>query len=291
MSAIDAVAHRASASQEVAREIGLFLAIVALLTAACMSVALSQDVDIGDLEGSSALGQAALYSQAFMPAVAALAARRILTGGFAGLGLRRGAARRYLAVSYAVPVATVAVAYAAVWAGGAGSLDAGEAALAPLALTLGMIPFGALALGEEIGWRGLMAARLLEVTSLPRTALLTGLAWTAFHLPLMLLVPGAVEGVPMGYAVAMFGIGTIALSYPLAWLQLRSGSVWPATVMHAAMNVALYLVADPLTSDADPWLAGESGALLAISTVAAAAIWFRMAGRRRTKKEENDVSH
>jgi uncharacterized protein len=138
-----------------------------------------------------------------------------------------------------------------------------------------------LALGEEIGWRGLLAARLAERMSLGRVALWTGLAWSAFHLPLMLFIPGAVEGVPVGYAVAVFAIGLIALSYPMAWLRVRSRSVWPATLMHAAGNAAIYLVGDPLTRDTGDteWFAGETGFLLAATSVVMALVWWRCATR------------
>jgi hypothetical protein len=96
-------------------------------------------------------------------------------------------------------------------------------------------------------------------------ALCTGLAWTAFHLPLMLLVDGAVEDVSMAYAIAMFGIGTTALSLPLAWLRLRTGSLWAVSLLHAAYNAAMYLVADSLTTDTSDtaWFAGESGVVRA----------------------------
>ena len=98
-------------------------------------------------------------------------------------------------------------------------------------------------------------------------------------------VDGAVEGVPTAYAIAMFAISTIALSLPLAWLRLRTGSVWAASVLHAAYNAALYLVADPLTRDTGdtPWFAGESGAVVTLVTVVAVAVWWRRAGERRTR--------
>jgi membrane protease YdiL (CAAX protease family) len=306
MSAIEHAAARVSAPAPtrttseagLRRELGLFLGLVAVLTAALIGVALAEDVDLGDLDNASPLGQLALFGQAFVPAVAAVVARLASTGGVRGLGLRRGESRRYLTVSYTLPVLATLAAYGVVWATGAGELDPAKLAAegpfsgasegtgalltAALALTLGVVPFTVLALGEEIGWRGLMAARLAERMSLPKVALWTGLAWAAFHLPLMLFIPGAVEGVPTLYAVAVFTIGLVALSYPLAWLRLRAHSVWPATIMHAAGNAAIYLVGDALTRDVGKteWFSGETGLLLCVSSVLVAVGWWRFAGGR-----------
>jgi membrane protease YdiL (CAAX protease family) len=293
--------NRESSNPSVRHELALFLSITAVLTALGVGIAIAEGVDLSDLDHASGLGQLALFSQAFAPGVAALVTRRVTTGSFRGLGLRLGRSRGYLRLSYAVPVGVVAVAYGILWATGAGEVDpgklaadgpfeggseAGAPAAAALGLTLGVVPFLVLALGEEIGWRGLMSDRLSEVTTLPRTALWTGIAWTAFHLPLMLFVAGAVEGVPVAYGVAVFGLSLVALSYPLAWLRQRSRSIWPATLMHAAGNAALYLVADPLTREVaqTPWLGGETGALLPAVTVAAALGWWWFVARAESAR-------
>jgi membrane protease YdiL (CAAX protease family) len=306
MSAIEHAATRVSAPAATPRrthasvrlELGLFLGVVALLSAALIGLVIAEDVDLGDLDNASALGQLALFGQAFVPAIAAVVARLATTGSVGGLGLRRGDSRRYLGVSYLVPVIATLAAYGVVWATGAGELDpaklvadgpfsgaskgTGAALTAALALTVGVVPFTVLALGEEIGWRGLMAPRLAERMSLPRVALWTGIAWSVFHLPLMLFVPGAVDGVPTLYAVAVFAIGLIALSYPLAWLRLRSRSIWPATLMHAAGNAAIYFVGDPLTKDIGKteWFSGETGFLLCVASVLVAIGWWRVATGR-----------
>jgi hypothetical protein len=47
-----------------------------------------------------------------------------------------------------------------------------------------------------------------------------------FHLPLMLLVPGAVApGVPVAWAVAMFVGQCIALAFPLVGLRRSTGTI------------------------------------------------------------------
>jgi membrane protease YdiL (CAAX protease family) len=281
------------------REVGLFLLLTALLEAGLVSIVLAEDVNMTAIDDASALGQAALFGQAFAPAIAALVARLVCTGSVRGLGFGRGRDRRLTALAYLVPIAYTLAAYALLFAVGAGTFDpaglaeegpiadapAGIGALvtAALALTLGMVPLGIMALGEEIGWRGLMTRRLAEVMPVSRVTLWTGLAWSAFHFPLLFLVPGAVEGVPKAWAVVLFTVGLVAISYPMAWLTIRTDSIWPATVMHAAMNAVLYMVADPLTErtgEATDWLAGETGVLLTLTMVAAGAAWWWRTGGR-----------
>ena len=276
----------------VRREITIFLALTAALTAATIAVAVSQGVDVTRLGEAPLVGQIALFGQAFYPGVAAIAARLITAGTLRGLGWGWGATRPYLALGYALPLAYCAVAYGLAWTTGLAGWDPeGLAAGLPvagvpegvasfgaalLALTVGMMPFLVLSLGEEIGWRGLMVPRLAETMTLPRVALYSGLAWASFHVPLMLFIPGAVEGVPVLYAVACFAVTGIALSYPLAWLRLKSRSVWPAVVLHASHNVAVYLVCDPLTADTgnSAFFAGETGVGLALACVSVAALWW-----------------
>ena len=274
------------------REITIFLALTAALTAASIAVAASQGVNVTRLGEASLVGQIALFGQAFYPGIAAVVARLMTAGTLRGLGWGWGSTRRYLALSYALPLAYCAVAYGPAWISGlavwnpeglaAGlplaGVPEGVAALgaALLALTVGMVPFLVLSLGEEIGWRGLMVPRLAETMSLPKVALCSGLAWASFHVPLMVFVPGAIHGVPVPYAVACFAATGIALSYPLAWLRLRARSVWPAVVLHAAHNAAVYLVCDPLTADSGntAFFAGETGAGLSLACASVAALWW-----------------
>ena len=293
--------ERENRKDQVRREIAIFLVLTAALTAASIAVVVSQGVDVTRLGEASLVGQVALFGQAFYPGVAAIAARLVTAGTPRGLGWGWGLTRRYLALSYALPLAYCAVAYGLVWATGLAGWDPeglaaglplsglpeGVAAVgaALLALTVGVVPFLVLSLGEEIGWRGLMVPRLAEVMTLPKVALCSGLAWASFHAPLMLFVPGAVHGVPVPYAVACFAVTGVALSYPLAWLRLRSRSVWPAVILHASHNAAVYLVCDPLTTDAGnaAFFAGETGAGLALAGVCVAVLWWLH--DRRTGRE------
>jgi len=69
----------------------------------------------------------------------------------------------------------------------------------------------------------------------------------------------------------------ISLGVPFAWLRLRSGSVWPAAILHASHNLFVQAFFDRVTVDTGPtrWLTTEFGAALALAIVATAWIFWR----------------
>jgi len=74
-----------------------------------------------------------------------------------------------------------------------------------------------------------------------------------------------------------FTVMVVGLSFPLAWLRLRSGSVWTATLLHASHNSFIQKLFEPMTVDAGPtpWLTGEFGAGLALAAVVVGYLFWR----------------
>jgi membrane protease YdiL (CAAX protease family) len=73
--------------------------------------------------------------------------------------------------------------------------------------------------------------------SFTRTSLVTGLIWAAWHYPVVVAVlPVFIPKLPLAYAVACFSVSVVAISFVHAWLRLRSGSVFPAALLHATSN-------------------------------------------------------
>jgi membrane protease YdiL (CAAX protease family) len=260
------------------RELGIFLTLQTCLTAATTVLALQQGVDVSRIDEAPPLGQAALYLSALWPAVSALAARRVVHGRFrwAGWGLRRAPWSR-LALAWLVALATVLAAGALVVLTGVGGLDLAAGGTLPLlGLTVVVLPYVLLALGEELGWRGLVVTRLAEVAG-PRTVVLaSGLTWSAFHWPMILVLGGTPEGVSPVFAVAAFTTGLTGLAAVLASMQLRWG-IWPVCVAHAVWNATLYQVLEPVVVDegSTAWFSTETGLALAVTSVVAAALWWR----------------
>ena len=96
-------------------------------------------------------------------------------------------------------------------------------------------PLNALAaLGEEAGWRGWLLPRLLPLGLLP-ALLVSGVIWALWHAPLILLGYNY-AGAPGWLALLCMTGLCIPMGAVLAWLRLRSGSVWTAALSHGAFN-------------------------------------------------------
>jgi membrane protease YdiL (CAAX protease family) len=107
-----------------------------------------------------------------------------------------------------------------------------------------IVPVGLLlSFGEEFGWRGYLLPKLMPMGS-RKAVLLLGVIHGAWHWPIIFM--GYEYG--LGYWGApivgplLFLLFTTYLSVFLAWVTLRSGSVWPAALGHAAINASALLM-------------------------------------------------
>jgi membrane protease YdiL (CAAX protease family) len=95
------------------------------------------------------------------------------------------------------------------------------------------------ALWEETGWRGFLLPSLMEGMSRLRAALLIGVIWGAWHLPIFLAAHAT-----FGAGMAEFGVmffGCITMSIILTWLYLESrGSLLICVLFHNAVNAGGY---------------------------------------------------
>lgn len=87
--------------------------------------------------------------------------------------------------------------------------------------------------GEEFGRRGYLQARLLS-DRFPLAALVTGVIWGIWPYPLILL--GGEPTADPFLTFAVFPIATTTTAVFLGLVRLRTGSVWPGCVAHAASN-------------------------------------------------------
>jgi membrane protease YdiL (CAAX protease family) len=266
------------------RQIAIFLSTTFGLLAASTVTGVALDVDVRHLADASPTGQAAMYGQALWPLVGAvvaqLATRRTLRRP--GWGFQR-TPWRTLGLAWLFAVVVGVLPPVLVWVTGfAGFNPADLARHALLAMTVLALPYVVLALGEDVGWRGLLVSRLALLGG-PRLVVLgSGLAWAAFHWPLMLFLGGAPEGVPLLWSVPMFTIATTALGAVLAWMRLRWGQ-WPGVVAHAVLNAVTYHLIVPATVEdtRTGWVGTESGLAAALVLTVAAVLWLRSAPLRR----------
>lgn len=88
--------------------------------------------------------------------------------------------------------------------------------------------------GEEIGWRGFAAERLLTRHSLLSTALLVALVWGGWHLPLFFLVQSFRD---LGLTAIGWAIGLTCGSIVLTWMYQRGRhSILLAALWHTTYN-------------------------------------------------------
>lgn len=258
------------------RKIGLYLALTALFSLPGYYVAAYP----GNLTPRTS---AAVMMWA--PGLAGLAVRLWTEGTVAGIGWRPNRPV-WLLIALALPLGYALPPYLLAWASGLATfaperwvaalpygIVAGSAASAlTLILTVGLFDKFSRALGEEIGWRGLLVPELLKITSLRTTALVSGLIWGAWHVPAMVTGDYHATGTPLSFQIACFVVGIVAESFLYAWLTYRSASVWPAVLLHAAHNLIVQSVLDQATADRGgaAWVTGEFGAGMVVTAIVAA---------------------
>jgi len=116
-------------------------------------------------------------------------------------------------------------------------------------------------IGEEAGWRGILQPELERRFGLVKGTVLVGLIWGYWHLPANLAGYNDARH-PILQAALIFQIHTIAMSFVLAWLVSRGGSLWPAALCHAANNT---LQSGPLMVPNGWWTDQLTGILASIT--------------------------
>jgi membrane protease YdiL (CAAX protease family) len=174
-------------------------------------------------------------------------------------------------------------------AGFLGGAWAPDAVLVPLYVILASVaftlPMAVFALGEELGWSGVLVPNLARRWPYPVTSALFGVAWFLFHLPLVLFAHYALNA-PLWYAVPAALLSMVLMAFPLTYLRLASGSIWPGVVFHGMLNAAgVYVYGELLSEAAGPlgvFLRGEGGlAALTVGVVVAALLTRRAARENR----------
>ena len=235
------------------------------------------------------------------PALAAFATKAMFGESIRELPWRWGSSR-YVWLGYLIPLAYALPVYLVVWLSGLGAFadldfvkkiaaQFGWSNFPPgialalfivLTATLGMVGKTSRALGEEIGWRGFLVPELAKVVGFPGVGLISGLMWAAYHYPALIFADYNAGG-PVWYGLGCFTLMVVADSFILAWLTLRSGSLWPAAILHGSHNLFIQSIFTPLTRDTGPtkYIIDEFGIGLVITITIAAAVAWRSFARSK----------
>ncbi len=219
------------------------------------------------------------------PGVAALITTFAFQHNVRGLGWRPGN-WRYSLLAFALPIAYAAVVYGLAWLTGLGAFSTqivppGQSILltlmiaGPVVFLLGGV---GKSLGEEIGWRGMLVPQLARLTSFTNVALITGAIWALWHVPILLFA-GYNSGTPVWYALICFLALEMGGSFACAWLRLKSGSLWPSTILHASHNFFVQSIFDAFTVDTGitPYITTEFGIGLALVGGVMVLLFWRLA--------------
>jgi membrane protease YdiL (CAAX protease family) len=124
------------------------------------------------------------------------------------------------------------------------------------------------AIGEEFGWRGWLATRAAS-WGFWRLALVSGLVWIVWHLPVL-----AVIGDRPLWDIVIYFAGMLPWAPLLLALRWRSGSVWPAVLAHGAINSIRVFLLQSVPNATDHLLIEVIGWVLTL----AAAVWLMRKG-------------
>jgi membrane protease YdiL (CAAX protease family) len=262
------------ARRDTHRRIVTFLALTLLFTAvsASLAIGIGTGGDAGDL---IALG--VMWSPGLAALVTVFAFQHNLKGIGWGLGKPR-----YLLIGYGLPLVECSLVYGLVWMSGLGALQGDLIAAVEKLVTItpGILMGILFALGEEIGWRGLLVPQLARLTTFARTALISGLIQAVWHWPFVLFA-GFTSAAPTWFALTVLTTTVTLAAFPAAWLRLRSGSIWPVVLAHASFNLYVQTGFNPLTADTGitEYIVDEFGVAFVLSGTAIAYVFWRLRHR------------
>jgi len=242
------------------------------------------------------LSVSALFSLGmFAPLLAAVVMRLFVSKE--GLRGSLGPVRkwRYYGVAVLVPMILVSATIAVDVVLGVGDFTWG--AKLPLWLEYVVLALNGLTLsavfafGEEYGWRGYLLPKLLPLGEI-KAAVLVGLIWGPWHIPLILAGLNY-PGVSPLAAIGMFMVAAVLMSLLFTRIfVLAGGSVLVAAVLHGSLNAfgdklmaTKHLSGSPLVVSA----AGVVG--LAVFAIAVVIAYTRFAGKPRVSGKPRAHGH
>ena len=214
------------------------------------------------------------------PGISGITTYLIYEKGLSGIGWKPGRVG-WLGLAYLLPIAYATAAYGVVWLSGLAGINP-DYHFDPFRLiVIGTLFSVASASGEEIGWRGFLVPQLYKVTNFTATCLVTGIIWSVWHLPLIIYGVYLAK-MPMAPQLLLFVVTVTSMTFIISWLRLKSGSVWPAILLHASHNLYIQRLFDPLTTETSSlskYIVGESGIALTIVFVALALVFWGLRKR------------
>jgi uncharacterized protein len=204
---------------------------------------------------------------------------------------------KYQWLSYALPLGMIAAAYLLIWGGGLGHWYDASFILEKkqdyhldswsdggvivfhfvVTATLSFVLLLPSVLGEELGWRGFLVPELCKWMRFTGVALVSGLLWAVWHWPMIFMGIYGSKVVPLSFQLLTFTLFIVANGFILAYLRLKTNSVWTAVIFHMSSNIFMQKFFTPMTESAaqSAWFVDEFGAVPALVTVLVAGYFWR----------------
>lgn len=181
------------------------------------------------------------------PAMAAILTQLLFRESLREFGWRPGRAR-YLLLGAVIPLLYAVVIHGTAWVTGLGRFRMQSPVRLLVFATVGFVVACWAALGEEIGWRGFLVPEVAKITTFTRTALASGIIWAVWHYPAVIFADYS-SGASVWFDLFTLTMGVMGMSFFVAWLRLKSGSIWPAVLWHGAHNLFIQQIFLDMTTD------------------------------------------
>ena len=259
----------------------------------------------------SPMFQLAALPGAFAPAFAAFVLRKWVTReGFADAGLRLNLSKwRYYLVGWLLPVVVVGCIVVLAPLFGIGKADFSlvrgfhylSQGLPPgkslphvtnvwlvlssfLITAIFAVPF---LFGEEFGWRSYLQLRLFPQKPV-LSAVGTGVIWSVWHFPVLIRGNNFPDNPYSGLIV--FTVSMVLLSIIFGWLRLKTGSIWSASLAHAASNVVGGQMSILLLGGGASLLFALNLGILGWVPLGALSAWIVLTGQLNPATEKTSVA-
>jgi len=268
------------------RNIVIYIVGVLALAGIGGAVAVAETGELGSPDAGESAGMLLFI---LSPILVASLLRWFGKDGWADAGLRfkaRGNGHWYLLALLLFPaLSAVAVGLGA--ATGAVTFAEGAAGAFAAAFAVTLVIRMVFAAFEEFGWRGYLEPRLANLgVPAARRHLIVAAVWGVWHVPYILAVD-VMTDLPLVAYLPLFLVAIVPMSFIYGVVRERTGSVWPAVLMHGMSNAVAFplLLPEVLTLDNELVFAARPEGLITLAglVVTAAVLWrsrTRAAGSR-----------
>ncbi len=133
--------------------------------------------------------------------------------------------------------------------------------------------------GEEVGWRGLLTPLLMRKMGFLGTSVSVGLVWAVWSAPIIFFPDYNAGPRDLGIQFVNYTLVSVGVSMVQTYIRLKAGSLWPSVMLHAAHNVYILSILEPVTIEFEhTWrYAHEFGFILPVVTLMVGLLFWRRA--------------